>query len=79
MSGDINRCPVMGMRPTPPMKNEDWWPKQVNLKILSQNSNDPHLYGKSKEKVPYSEAFKSLDLAAVKKDIMAVSVGFCLY
>ena len=51
------------------MTNRDWWPNQLNLNILRQHSEmvdpmDPDF--------DYAEAFKSLDLAEVKKDIYAV-------
>ena len=47
-------------------RNRDWWPNQLKLNILRQNSalSDPM----DKDFI-YSEAFKSLDLEAVKKDI----------
>ncbi|UMA66364.1 catalase/peroxidase HPI [Roseivivax marinus] len=46
--------------------NKDWWPNQLNLKILHQNSplGDP-----MGENFDYAEAFKALDLDAVKADI----------
>ena len=49
--------------------NRDWWPKQLNLKILHQHSSlsDPMGDGFN-----YAKEFKSLDLAAVKKDLLAV-------
>ncbi|WP_158755728.1 catalase/peroxidase HPI [Dyella sp. S184] len=51
------------------MSNRDWWPKQLNLKILHQHSSlsDPMGDGFN-----YAKEFKSLDLAAVKKDLLAV-------
>jgi catalase-peroxidase len=51
------------------MTNRDWWPDQLNLKILHQNSplSDP-----MGEEFNYAEEFKSLDLNAVKKDLYAV-------
>ena len=47
----------------------DWWPNQLNLGILRQNSSlsDPMDKG-----FTYAEAFKSLDLAAVKQDLLAL-------
>lgn len=50
-------------------RNRDWWPNQLNLSVLRQNSNlsDPMDKGFN-----YAEAFKSLDLNAVKKDIVDV-------
>jgi catalase-peroxidase len=49
--------------------NQDWWPKQLNLKILRQNSplSDP-----MEEDFNYAAEFKSLDLEALKKDIYAL-------
>jgi catalase-peroxidase len=49
--------------------NRDWWPQQLRLDLLSQHSSrsDP-LDGSFN----YAEAFKSLDLAAVKKDLAAL-------
>jgi catalase-peroxidase len=49
--------------------NRDWWPNQIKLNILRQNSA---LSNPMDEKFNYAEAFKSLDLAAVKKDIYEV-------
>jgi catalase-peroxidase len=46
--------------------NRDWWPNQLNLGILRQHSN---LSNPLDPSFNYAEAFKSLDLAAVKKDI----------
>ncbi|HHL4077658.1 catalase/peroxidase HPI [Burkholderia sola] len=49
--------------------NRDWWPNQLNLKILHQHSSeaDPMDPG-----FDYAEAFNSLDLAAVKADLRAL-------
>lgn len=68
-------CPVIGGTMRPPserntaasfMTNRDWWPNQLNLKILQQNSSKVNPMG---EEFNYAEEFKKLDLAAVKKDI----------
>ncbi len=48
------------------MSNRDWWPNQLNLRILHQNSPAGNPMG---EDFKYAEEFKTLDLAAVKKDI----------
>lgn len=50
-------------------RNQDWWPNQLNLKILRQHAalSDPMDKGFN-----YAEAFKSLDLDAVKKDLLAL-------
>ena len=62
-----SKCPVMGhshARGT--IANQRWWPNQLNLKMLHQNSrlSDPM----SKD-FNYAEAFKTLDLEALKQDI----------
>jgi catalase-peroxidase len=49
--------------------NRDWWPNQLNLKILHQQSSLSDPMG---ENFDYAKEFKSLDLAAVKKDLLAV-------
>ncbi len=49
--------------------NRDWWPNQLNLKILHQHSAQSNPMG---EDFNYAEEFKSLDLAAVKKDLAAL-------
>jgi catalase-peroxidase len=46
--------------------NRDWWPNQLNLKILHQHSPQSNPMG---EAFNYAEEFKSLDLVAIKKDI----------
>ena len=65
------KCPVLGHRHTAvgATANQHWWPNQVNLKMLHQNSplSDP-----MGEEFDYAEEFRTLDLAAVKKDIEAV-------
>ena len=49
--------------------NRDWWPNQLNLRILRQHSSKSDPMDKD---FNYAEAFKSLDLAAVKKDLLAL-------
>ena len=49
--------------------NKDWWPNQLNLKILHQNTPQSDPMGDS---FNYAEEFKTLDLDAVKKDIVDV-------
>jgi len=49
--------------------NRDWWPNQLKLSILRQNSS---LSNPMDEKFNYAKAFKSLDLKAVKKEIVAL-------
>jgi catalase-peroxidase len=50
-------------------RNRDWWPNQLKLNILRQNSS---LSNPMDEKFNYAKAFKSLDLKAVKKEIVAL-------
>jgi len=49
--------------------NQDWWPNQLNLDILHQHSSLSNPLGKD---FNYAEAFKTLDLKAVKEDLIAV-------
>ncbi|MGD8242363.1 MAG: catalase/peroxidase HPI [Desulfobacterales bacterium] len=49
--------------------NRDWWPNQLNLKILHQHSNLVNPMG---ENFNYAEEFKKLDFAALKKDLYAL-------
>ncbi len=49
--------------------NQDWWPKQLRLDILHQHSSKSNPMG---EDFNYAKEFKSLDLAAVKKDLAAL-------
>jgi catalase-peroxidase len=51
------------------MSNRKWWPNQLNLKILHQNSPVSDPMGKDFD---YAEEFKSLDLEAVRKDLYAL-------
>ncbi|TKC91669.1 catalase/peroxidase HPI [Trinickia terrae] len=49
--------------------NRDWWPNQLNLKVLHQQSSLSDPMGQDFD---YAKEFKSLDLAAVKKDLLAL-------
>jgi catalase-peroxidase len=49
--------------------NRDWWPNQLNLRILHQNSS---LSNPMSEAFNYAEEFKKLDLVALKKDLYAL-------
>lgn len=74
MEAELSKCPVMG--PINPasarhtaagaMSNADWWPNQLNLKILHQNSVKGNPLG---ENFNYAEEFNKLDLPALKKDL----------
>jgi catalase-peroxidase len=50
-------------------RNRDWWPNQLKLNVLRQHSS---LSNPMEKNFNYAEAFKSLDLKAVKKDIFAL-------
>jgi catalase-peroxidase len=66
------QCPVAHGRaphPTQGGGNRQWWPNQLNLKILAKN---PPVTNPLGEEFNYAEAFKSLDLPAVKRDIEEV-------
>ncbi|MEV5642688.1 catalase/peroxidase HPI [Streptomyces flaveolus] len=65
-------CPVAHTRalhPTQGGGNRQWWPERLNLKILAKN---PAVANPLGEEFDYAEAFASLDLAAVKRDIAEV-------
>ncbi|MEU9371809.1 catalase/peroxidase HPI [Streptomyces avermitilis] len=65
-------CPVAHGRaphPTQGGGNRQWWPERLNLKILAKN---PAVANPLGEEFDYAEAFKTLDLPAVKQDIAAV-------
>ena len=73
-SNDISKCPFhngsmkqnVGGGGT---RNRDWWPNQLKLNILRQQSSLSNPMG---EDFNYAEAFNSLDLDAVKKDLHAL-------
>ncbi|MET8535605.1 catalase/peroxidase HPI [Streptomyces sp. NPDC005065] len=65
-------CPVAHGRaphPTQGGGNRQWWPERLNLKILAKNPGVANPLG---EEFDYAEAFKTLDLPAVKRDIAEV-------
>ncbi|MGP3960269.1 catalase/peroxidase HPI [Nonomuraea sp. 3N208] len=65
-------CPVAHTRaphPTQGGGNRQWWPERLNLKILAKN---PAVANPLGEEFDYAEAFKTLDLPAVKQDIAEV-------
>jgi catalase-peroxidase len=68
-----SKCPVTGRRSKPiaggGRSNQDWWPNQLNLRILHQHS---HMSNPMGEKFNYAEEFKKLDLEALKKDLYAL-------
>lgn len=62
------KCPVTGTAGSG-TSNRDWWPNQLNLKILHQHSAKPNPMDKD---FNYAAEFKKLDLKAVKKDLYAL-------
>ncbi|HUS56359.1 MAG TPA: catalase/peroxidase HPI [Thermohalobaculum sp.] len=68
MDGNTS-CPMMGHTTTGTRSNRDWWPNQLNLKMLHQNSPLSNPMGKA---FNYAEAFKKLNLKALKKDLYAL-------
>ena len=70
MDGE-SKCPVSGGTHGAPRGtgNRDWWPNQLDLKILQQSHPSANPMGKE---FNYAEEFKTLDLEALKRDIDAV-------
>ncbi|MFF0456694.1 catalase/peroxidase HPI [Nocardia africana] len=64
-------CPVVGRmkRPVEGGGNRDWWPEQLNLKVLQHNPAEINPFGADYD---YAAEFATLDLAAVKADIIEV-------
>lgn len=72
--GDISKCPFHNGTMNNPAagggtQNKDWWPNQLNLSILKQHSEKSNPMGVD---FNYAEAFKSLDLEALKADLKAL-------
>ena len=68
-----SKCPIMSAHTIAGGRsNKDWWPNQLNLKILHQHSSkcDP-----MDEGFDYAEEFKKLDLKALKKDLVCFDDG----
>jgi catalase-peroxidase len=72
MSGE-SKCPMSGGHyghtAAGAKSNRDWWPNQLNLKILQQNSPLGNPMGKE---FNYAEEFKKLDFKALKNDLYAL-------
>ena len=65
-----SRCPVAhGMTHRAMRSNDDWWPTQLNLRILRQNSS---LSNPMDADFQYARAFESLDFQALKADLRAL-------
>jgi catalase-peroxidase len=71
--GNESKCPVTGRISSPiaagGTTNQDWWPNRLKLEILQQHSSKSNPMG---EGFNYAKEFKSLNLAAVKKDLAAL-------
>jgi len=63
-SGNVRKQAITGAS-----MNNVWWPNQLNLKLLNQNSP---LFDPMEEGFDYTKEFESLDLEAVKKDLTAL-------
>jgi catalase-peroxidase len=70
---DNSKCPVTGKglehAPRKRTSNRDWWPNQMDLKVLHQNSPMSDPMGES---FNYAEEFKKLDYQALKNDLYAL-------
>ncbi|MBT6783582.1 MAG: catalase-peroxidase, partial [Planctomycetes bacterium] len=70
---DVSKCPVLGganqHSAVGSTSNQHWWPNQLNLKVLNQNSpqNDP-----MGADFNYAKEFETVDLEALKKDLVEV-------
>ena len=70
MSDDASECPFSGANTTKGnTATEEWWPEQLNLRILHQHDRKSNPMG---EDFDYASAFNSLDYEALKADITAV-------
>jgi catalase-peroxidase len=69
-SNDISKCPFHQNQKSmnDGVKNQDWWPKSLNLDILHQHDSKTNPLG---ENFDYAEEFKKLDLQALKNDLKA--------
>ena len=73
METEAGKCPFTGAVHTQTkagaQTNANWWPDQLNIKILHQHSEPSNPMGKDFD---YAEEFKKLDLSAVVKDLTAL-------
>jgi len=71
--GEESKCPVTGATskqvPSKGTSNRDWWPNQLNLKLLHQHSAKGNPMG---EDFDYAEEFETLDYEALKQDLYAL-------
>ncbi|MGB0298236.1 MAG: catalase-peroxidase, partial [Paracoccaceae bacterium] len=66
------KCPVMHVQSSVTSggtTNRDWWPNQLNLRVLHQNPVAGNPLG---AEFNYAEEFKKLDLKALKQDLYAL-------
>jgi catalase-peroxidase len=68
-SADTGKCPFHAATKQGGTSNRDWWPSQLNLKLLHANSSLSNPMAKGFD---YAEEFNNLDLAALKKDLTAL-------
>ena len=61
--------PTPTPKPNRPRSNQDWWPNQLDLQVLHQHSPLSNPMG---EDFNYAEEFKTLDLDALKRDVIEV-------
>ncbi len=70
-NGDISKCPYLNAAKTQTAgsgtSNRDWWPNQLKLNILRQNTSKSDPMGKEFD---YAKEFKNLDLKSIKKDLV---------
>lgn len=70
---DVSKCPALGgahkHSAVGSTSNQHWWPNQLNLRILNQNSPQTDPMGQD---FNYAEEFESVDLTALKQDIEQV-------
>ncbi len=66
-SNDIGKCPFHQNKVASGTSNQDWWPNRLNLNALRQHGSKSNPL---EVNFNYAEAFQSLDLATVKKDII---------
>ena len=69
-TSNISKCPVLGgahqQNPSSTTANQHWWPNQLNLKVLHQNTSESNPMG---DDFNYAQEFETLDLDAVKTDL----------
>ncbi|MCF8532541.1 MAG: catalase/peroxidase HPI [Reyranella sp.] len=69
-NADAGKCPVVhGAHPNTGRSNRDWWPNQLNLRVLHQNSPPSDPMGRN---FNYAKEFKKLNFKALKKDLYAL-------